>query len=321
MCIVAIMIRFTYGHYCKKHFDECTYHFLWDKDMFKKMLNFAGWNFIGASASILRDQGGNIIINLFSGPSVNAARAVAFQVNNAIVGFVQNFMTAMNPQITKSYASGNKEFMRTLIIQGARFSFYMLLLLSIPVFINTQYILEIWLKIVPDHSVNFVQLILLFALSESISNPLITGMLATGKIRNYQIVVGGIQMLNLPISYICLCLWSIPESVIIVSILISQICFFARICFLRKTIGLSLGFVLKNVYINIFVTFTCAYLLSVAFKMVLFKVPMHEDILFFLSILSSLIICVLVVLFIGLKKNERLKLADMFSKRFKLFSK
>ena len=321
MCIVAIMIRFTYGHYCKKHFDECTYHFLWDKDMFKKMLNFAGWNFIGASASILRDQGGNIIINLFSGPSVNAARAVAFQVNNAIVGFVQNFMTAMNPQITKSYASGNKEFMRTLIIQGARFSFYMLLLLSIPVFINTQYILEIWLKIVPDHSVNFVQLILLFALSESISNPLITGMLATGKIRNYQIVVGGIQMLNLPISYICLCLWSIPESVIIVSILISQICFFARICFLRKTIGLSLGVVLKNVYINIFVTFTCAYLLSVAFKMVLFKVPMHEDILFFLSILSSLIICVLVVLFIGLKKNERLKLADMFSKRFKLFSK
>ena len=146
-------------------------------------------------------------------------------------------------------------------------------------------------------------------------------MLATGKIRNYQIVVGGIQMFNLPISYICLCLWSIPESVIIVSILISQICFFARICFLRKTIGLSLGFVLKNVYINIFVTFTCAYLLSVAFKMVLFKVHMHEDILFFLSILSSLIICILVVLFIGLKKNERLKLADMCSKRFKLFSK
>lgn len=251
MCIVSIIIRLTYGHYCKKHFEECTYHFHWDKEILKKMFGFAGWNFIGASSAVLRDQGGNIVINLFFGPSVNAARGIAIQVNNAITGFVQNFMTALNPQITKSYASGNKEYMMTLIFQGARLSFYMLLLLSLPVLVNTHYILVIWLKIVPDHAVLFVQLILIFAMSESISNPLITAMLATGKIRNYQIVVGGMQMMNLPISYVCLRLGCMPESVLIVAIVISQCCLAARLYMLRGLIGLSSIKYLKTVYLNV----------------------------------------------------------------------
>lgn len=251
MCIVSIIIRLTYGHYCKKHFEECTYHFHWDKEILKKMFGFAGWNFIGASSAVLRDQGGNIVINLFFGSSVNAARGIAIQVNNAITGFVQNFMTALNPQITKSYASGNKEYMMTLIFQGARLSFYMLLLLSLPVLVNTHYILVIWLKIVPDHAVLFVQLILIFAMSESISNPLITAMLATGKIRNYQIVVGGMQMMNLPISYVCLRLGCMPESVLIVAIVISQCCLAARLYMLRGLIGLSSIKYLKTVYLNV----------------------------------------------------------------------
>lgn len=204
MCVVALIVRLTYGNYCKRHFSECTYHFSWDKLLLKQMFGFAGWNFIGASSAILRDQGGNVVINLFCGPTVNAARGIAFQVNNAVNQFVTNFMTALNPQITKSYASGDKEYMMTLIFQGARLSFYMLFLLSLPILVNTHYILTLWLKIVPEHAVLFVQLILIFALSESISQPLITAMLATGKIRNYQIIVGGLQMMNLPVSYILL---------------------------------------------------------------------------------------------------------------------
>lgn len=251
MCVVSLIVRFTYGHYCKKHFTECTYHFHWDKDILKKMFGFAGWNFIGASSAVLRDQGGNIVINLFYGPSVNAARGIASQVNSAVMGFVTNFMTALNPQITKSYASGDREYMMTLIYQGARLSFYMLLLLSLPILVNTHYILVIWLKLVPEHAVLFVQLILIFAMSESISNPLITAMLATGKIRNYQIVVGGLQMLNLPISYICLKLGAMPESVLIVAIVISQCCLAARLYMLRGLIGLSSIMYLKKVYFNV----------------------------------------------------------------------
>lgn len=251
MCVVAVVVRLTYGHYCKNHFAECTYHFHWDKDILKQMFGFAGWNFIGAASAVLRDQGGNIIINIFYGPAANAARGIAIQVNNAVTGFVTNFMTALNPQITKSYASGDREYMMTLLYQGARLSFYMLLLLSLPILVNTHYILVIWLKLVPEHAVLFVQLILVFAMSESISNPLITAMLATGKIRNYQIVVGGLQMMNLPISYICLRLGCMPESVLIVAIVISQCCLAARLYMLRGMIGLSSIMYLKKVYLNV----------------------------------------------------------------------
>lgn len=220
MCAVALIVRVAYGVYCKKHFEECTYHFIFDKELLKRMFGFAGWNFIGATSAVLRDQGGNVVINLFCGPAVNAARGIAFQVNNAISGFVTNFMTALNPQITKSYAAGDKDYMMTLIYQGARLSFYMLLLLSLPVLVNTHYILSLWLKIVPDHAVLFMQLVLVFAMSESISNPLITAMLATGKIRNYQLVVGGLQMMNLPVSYVFLRIGMFPEVVIVVAIAI-----------------------------------------------------------------------------------------------------
>lgn len=192
MCGVAIAIRLLYGYYCKRHFDECRFHFIWNKQIFQQIFSFAGWNFIGASSAVLRDHGGNIIINLFCGPTVNAARGIAFQVNNAIQGFVSNFMTALNPQITKSYAAKNYTYMMTLIFQGARLSFYMLLLLSLPIIINTHYLLTLWLNTVPEHTVLFVRLVLIFAMSESISGPLITAMLATGNIRNYQIIVGGL---------------------------------------------------------------------------------------------------------------------------------
>lgn len=301
MCIVALIIRLTYGNYCKRHFSECTYHFIWDKQLLKQMFSFAGWNFIGASSAVLRDHGGNIVINLFCGPSVNAARGIAFQVNNAINQFIVNFMTALNPQITKSYAAGDKEYMMTLIFQGARLSFYMLFLLSLPILINTHYILELWLKTVPKHAVLFVQLILTFALSESISQPLITAMLATGKIRNYQIIVGGLQMLNLPISYLLLRLGFFPESVIIVAICISQCCLAARLIMLRRMIGISIRNYLKKVYFNI-ITVSI-----VAFTLPFFSAQyMPESFINFIIISSIATICTISsIYFIGCNYQER----------------
>lgn len=301
MCMVSVIVRFTYGHYCKKHFAECTYHFHWDADILKKMFGFAGWNFIGASSAVLRDQGGNIVINLFYGPTVNAARGIAIQVNSAIMGFVSNFMTALNPQITKSYASGDREYMMTLIFQGARLSFYMLLLLSLPVLVNTHYILVLWLKLVPEHAVLFVQLILIFAMSESISNPLVTAMLATGKIRNYQIVVGGLQMMNLPISYVCLRFGCIPETVLVVAIAISQCCLAARLYMLRRMIGLSSIQYMKKVYFNVI----AVALLSVMIPAIL-SMYMEESFLSF-AILSLLAMaCTIAVeLYVGCNGKER----------------
>ena len=310
MCVVSVIVRFAYGHYCKKHFAECTYHFHWDKDILKQMFGFAGWNFIGASSAVLRDQGGNIVINLFYGPSVNAARGIANQVNSAIMGFVSNFMTALNPQITKSYAAGDRQYMMTLIFQGARLSFYMLLLLSLPVLVNTHYILVTWLKLVPEHAVLFVQLILVFAMSESISNPLVAAMLATGKIRNYQIAVGGLQMLNLPISYVCLRLGCIPESVLIVAIVISQSCLAARLYMLRKMIGLSSIQYMKKVYLNVIVV----TLLSLVVPVLLLKY-LEESFLSFVVLSLVAMVCTLIAEFhVGCNGKERKFVVGKFKK-------
>ena len=302
VAILAIIIRFVYGWYCKRHFEECTYHFIYDHDLLKRMFGFAGWNFIGASSAVLRNSGSDLILNIFFGPTVNAARGIAVKMDTVITQFVTNFMTALNPQITKSYASGDREYMFKLIFQGARYSYYILLLLALPVILNSHYILVLWLKLVPEHTVLFVQLILVLGLSECISNPLITAMLATGKIRNYQIVVGGFQMMNLPVSYLCLYLGAIPESVVIVAIIISQCCLVVRLYMLRGMIGLKVQNYLKYVYFNVIVmTFSASILPIVA------SCYLSESFLAF--IVSSTIAALCVVLsglFIGCGKEERL---------------
>lgn len=301
MCSVAVIVRLAYSNYCKRHFNECSYHFHWDKNLLKNMFGFAGWNFIGAASSVLREQGGNIVINLFCGPAVNAAKGIASQVNGAITGFVTNFMIALNPQITKSYASGDKEYMMTLIYQGARLSFYILLFLSLPVIINTHYILVLWLKLVPEHTSLFVQLTLICALSESISNPLITAMLATGKIRNYQIVVGGLQLMNLPISYICLKFGCMPESVLVVAIVISQCCLAARLYLLRSLIGLSSIQYLKKVYLNVLGVSALSVMLPCLLSMY-----MDESFVSFILITMVSMVCTCVVeLYVGCTQQER----------------
>lgn len=317
VAILSIMIRLIYGWYCKRNFKECTYRFIYDNELLKRMFSFAGWNFIGASSAVLRNSGTDIILNLFFGPTVNAARGIAVKVDSVITHFVTNFMMALNPQITKSYANGNKKYMFKLIFQGARYSYYILLLLGLPVLLNTQYILEIWLKNVPDHTVLFVQLILVLGLSECISNPLVTAMLATGIIRNYQIVVGGLQMMNLPIAYLCLYLGAVPESVIVVAIVLSQCCLVARLYMLRGMIGLSIRQYLEKVYFNVIrVTLIAAILPFIVVRF------FETDIINLIFITLFAIFCVLLSeLFIGCNRTERgfvyQKATNMARKYFK----
>ena len=303
MCSIAVIIRIIYGWYCKKHFDECTYHFFFDKPLIKEMFGFAGWNFIGASSAVLRDHGGNIVLNLFFGPTVNAARGIATQVQNAVYQFMSSFTTALNPQITKSYASGNHAYMMSLIFKGARLSFYMLMLISLPILLNTEFILGIWLKNFPEHTVRFVQLTLIFVLSESISAPLITAMLATGNIRNYQIVVGGLQMMNLPVSYILLKFGFAPEFVFVTAICISQCCLWSRLFMLKNMISLKIRSYLKHVYLNVISVFIVSLIIPISATLYfsLATKPLDFFILCILSISCSSITC----LYIGCNCEER----------------
>lgn len=185
------------------------------------------------------------------GPIVNAARGIALSVNTAVGSFVGNFMSALNPQITKSYASNDYAYMISLVERGSRFSFYILFILALPILFETEFILTLWLGKYPEHTVNFVRLILILSLSDVLSNTLITLQLATGKIRNYQLAVGGLLLMNFPLSYVCLKMGLPPESTLIIAIVISICCMILRLVFLRKMAQLSMRSFLKQVCANV----------------------------------------------------------------------
>lgn len=312
LLFIGLIQKYLYTSYCKRNFSECKYEILFDKKIMKEMFGFAGWNFIGASSVVLRDQGGNILINMFFGPTINAARSIAMSVNSAVYGFVSNFMVALNPQITKSYASGNIEYMFSLTFQGARLSYYILLVLALPIIFVTPYILHLWLGNVPDYASNFTRLVLIFTMSESLASPLITIMLATGHIRNYQLIVGGLQLLNVPLSYIGLKLGFSPEIIFVVAIIISILCEFARLIMLRNMVGLSIKLFLTKVYFN--VVFVTLLALIVPFVI---KIYLGDNNFYSVIILcsSSIISTILAIYFGGCSKNDR-KLINSYFNNF-----
>ena len=314
MAAVVIIVRGAYGIYCRLNFPECRFRPHFDKVLIKEMFSFAGWNFIGVTSGVLRDHGGNILVNLFSGPAVNAARGVAVQLNGAVQGFVTNFMTAVNPQIIKSYASGEHEYTFSLVRKASRLSFCLLYLIALPVIFNAGFLLGIWLKEVPAHAPLFVQLFLIFALSESLSNPMITAMLATGDIRKYQLVVGGLQLLNLPISYVCLKLGAMPEVTVIVAIVISQICLWARLVMLNKATGFPVLPFVDKVYCTVLFKVVCGSVWLPLF----IEVAKPEGFLgFAISAVSCVLVTLLAVWLLGLEPDERQWAIDKLKRKQK----
>ena len=305
----VLIVRVAYLVYCRLSFSHCRFRFITDRSLLKEMFSFAGWGFIGTISGVLRDQGGNILVNIFSNPGVNAARAVAFQLNGAVQNFVTNFMTAVNPQITKSYASGDHGYMFSLLRKSSRMSFYLLFVISLPVLFNTEFVLQLWLKEVPEYTAVFVKLFIVLALCECISYPLVTAMLATGNIRNYQIVVGGLQLLNLPVSYALLKIGYPPEVTVVVAICISQICLAARLVMLRRMIGLSVREFLYRVYFNVLKVVVVGA--SVAALVV---EGLKHDIL---SFLFCMILAGGACLFIGCTAQERGEIWSLLLKRVK----
>lgn len=299
--ILSLIVRFVYLAYCKRHFEECTYSFTLKRTLFKQMFNFAGWNFIGASSGILRDQGINILLNLFCGTTVNAARGIAMQVNTAISQFINNFITAINPQIIKSYATGDRDYLMQLVFQGARLSFYLLYIISLPILMETPIVLETWLGIVPDYTIIFVRLIIIYTITEAISYTMVTLMLATGNIRNYQIIVGGCQMLNFPISYIILKYGFTPEYTIVASIAIAITCLFLRLYMLKKMVNFPTHDFLNKVVINVCKVATIA---SIPALLITYNLPPGWE-RFLINCITCLIVSSTTILFLGCSPKER----------------
>jgi O-antigen/teichoic acid export membrane protein len=252
---IAIIIRIIYTVYCKAYFRECTYRFIFDKDLFRRMFSFAGWSFFGNLSHSLKDQGSNMILNIFFGTAINAARGIAFQVNGAITSFAGNFQMAINPQITKTYAVGDYDQTRLLIARGCRYSFYLLAILTIPIYINIKYILGLWLTVVPEYTVDFSRLVIWISVLNFMTTPIGTAIQATGDVRNYNLIIGGIFLLELPGSYLILKLGGLPYSVLYVSLLTTAICTIVRFLIMKTRIAFSGRYFIFSIFFKNIILF------------------------------------------------------------------
>ncbi|EGR4210437.1 lipopolysaccharide biosynthesis protein [Vibrio cholerae] len=240
LSVVSLIIFLCYYTYARRRFLVARFGLYWNSILFKTLFSYTGWNLFGNLASVATNQGVNILLNMFFGASINAARAIAFQINAAITGFVGSLQTAINPQIVKSYASGNHEYMHQLIIGGSKYTFFLLYALALPVILQIDFILKLWLVSPPEYSESFCQLVLIDALITSLSGSLMASAQATGKIKLYQAIVGGVLLLNLPLSYLFLSRFGNAYSVFWISIATSLIALLFRLLILKKLIKLDI---------------------------------------------------------------------------------
>lgn len=307
LLIISIVIRFIYVFYCKRKFAECQYKFALDKTLTKEMLGFASWSFFGAGSTQLMNQGVDILSNVYFGVVVNAARGVANQVNGAVVSFVNSFTTAVNPQITKSYAVGDYEYMKDLVYKSAKYSYFLLLFFAIPIILETNEMLALWLVETPDHSVNFVRLIICISLVYVLSNSMVTAMLATGDIKKYQLIVGGLGLLVFPLAWICFSIGLPPESSYLIMLLIYILQAFARLYLLRSMIKISI----KKFAIEVLVPAIKVSLISVLLPLIICIFAEESIYRMILTTIVSTIMIIVSVYFGGLSKAERLTITNL----------
>ena len=306
LLLVKVSVILVYRIYCKRHYFKESIKRVFDKALVKEMFSFTGWNLWGGLAGTLMGQGVNILLNLFFGPIVNAARGLAVQVQSAVNMFATNFQMAINPQIMKTYASGEIDAMHTLIYRSAKFTFILLLCIILPLVVEVDTVLGIWLGNVPQYTDIFVRLTLVTCLIDSVSNPFMTASAATGKVKLYQSVVGGILLLIVPIAYVVLELGGDPTSVFIVHLCIGIVAFVVRLIIIRGLINLSIGYYMRNVI------FPCAKVLILSILIVL-AVNTIPSFTVFISFVKMFILF-LGVLFssflLGLTNGERNYLID-----------
>lgn len=301
VALVAFVTRMIYTVYCTRHFYECKIKWSFDKEIIREMFGFAGWNFVGSISGLLRSQGINILFNVYNGPVVNAARGLAVQVSTAITKFSSSFYTAVQPQITKSYAANEIKVACNLVLRSSRLAFYLLVLLSVPVIFEVHFLLEFWLKEVPEHTATFVQIIVFYSLFESLSQPLIHLMLATGDIKKYQILVGGINLLNFPVAWIILYLGYSPEFAQLSVIIFTFLALAVRVIMLRNMIG----FPAKDFLVSTLLRCTIILILCCIVPAIITRLLDVSWNRFFVDGIITEIVAINIIGWLGVTKSER----------------
>ena len=301
IALIQLLVRFVYTWYCNKQFQESCLIRIFDRTLLKEMSKFMGWNIWGNLAATLFGTGLNLLLNMFFGPAVNAARAIAVQVETAIANFSTNFLMAVNPQITKLYAQNNLLEMHKLLFRASKFTFFLLLVLSLPVILETDMILKVWLKMVPDYTVIFLRLLLAIVIIDSVARPLMTAAAATGDVKLYQSLIGGILLSIVPIAYVVLKMGGTPASVYVIHMVIGSIAFLTRLWVVRPMIKMSVRQYFGSVILR------CMLVLVVSLPLCLLVKYLLPE-----AILSTITVCAVCLLvtsvasyMLGLDKSER----------------
>lgn len=298
--------------WCRRKYQECHYHFVWDKSLLKDMLGLSGWAGLSTLAVSVFIQGVNVLLNVFFGPVMNAAYSVAMQAYSGIRSFCSSFQLAANPQIVKSYSAGNLERMRTLLFSVCRMSFFLIFLLSLPFLLNAHYVLALWLKDVPEHAESFFCLLVVYAYLDVLAYPLDISAQATGQLKLYSTLTSIGVFFILPITYVCYIMGAVAETVYVVAIVMSFVNLLIRLYCLDRLIGIGLRKFLKEVVMRMILVAICASL-----PPYLIKITLNEDFVtvssvFVLSIFSSS----LVIFLGGMNKSER-TFTTNYLKKFK----
>ena len=319
LMLLALITRIIYAIYCNKHFEESRVKAGFDKKIFKEMLGFSGWNFFNSTAFILNNQGVNMLMNVYFGVVVNAARGIAVQVETAVMQFVNNFTTAINPQITKSYANGDLASMHKLVCRGAKFSFFSMLLISLPIIIEAEQILKLWLVDVPDHAVAFVQLSLVMGMCDCIGNSGYTACMATGKLKKYSLIITSIACLEFPLAWIFFTFGAMPEYAYYTYIAVKIAVLIVRMFLLNSMVGLKVSMYMGYVFLPIISTVLVAIILPTLVYLLMQPNIARFFVVGFLSVISVS----LSTIYIGMTKNERnivlYKVKSIFLKLTKKF--
>lgn len=313
LLIISILIRFLYSFYCNKHYTCSHFKIIKDKALYKSLFSFSFYSFFGNMGSVIGEGGINIVINLFFGVALNATRGISTQVSNAVGGFVRSFTTALNPQITKNYAEGNKERYTKLVFYSAKYSFLLLTLFLVPVMVNVHYILNLWLTEIPPFSEIFVQLMLLQSLIHILFNPITTIMNATGKIKLYQIGTFVILISNIVFIYLAYQIGCAAYVGIIVQCIITFIQLLFSMIVMQKMTNIKALPFLTNVVLHVFAVFVVCLLCSFGSKYAINLIGWHP----FASLASSILITTCVCLFAGISKNIRIKLFSFILNKIK----
>ena len=313
LLLVSVFIRIVYGIYCSRKLKECWYSMVFDRTLLKEMGGFAGWNMLGTACTMFNTQGVNILMNLFFGVVTNAARGIVNQVESVIVQFVSNFTTALNPQVTKSYASGNLDYMHSLVYKGTKFSYYLILIMALPFMFEAEFVLKLWLGEYPEEAPLFLRLAIIATMVDRLGNTTAVAAWATGNIKKYYIIVSATIIFVFPLTYIAYKIGAPAYVAYLIFIIFYFVIMWQKVFILKGLTGFQPKEFLKNVMYPITITTIMAILIPLLTAHYLADNVVGSILQIIISVMSSIV----AIYLFGLTKGEKALMMDTIQSRIK----